>query len=144
MSIDLPVVVVSFVTRPKVFVKTTGIRTAAAQIITKAITKANVFGQLEQPKQPCSIVPTSYWEKLRSSTNCDVVFCENISTGDVVHELLACNSDDDDDDDYWYNNWLKKFYLFKYLYIISEITFNIPYTDLKWRYFLKGLLQRFW
>jgi hypothetical protein len=48
-----PVVVVFILTTPRVFNKIIGKRTAAAQIKPKAIIKANVLGQVEQPKQPC-------------------------------------------------------------------------------------------
>jgi hypothetical protein len=62
LLIDLPVVDVGCVTRPKIYIKIIGSSTAAAQMTPNVIIKAKVFGQVEQPKQPCSVAPISCLE----------------------------------------------------------------------------------
>ncbi len=87
---------------PKVLVKISGTKTATAQTTPKPITKANVFGQVEQPKQPSADAPSSSWEDWGSLINDDAVVCKDCCSEGKVHELVPFNPNDDGG--YWYKN----------------------------------------
>jgi hypothetical protein len=82
---------------PKIFVKIMGTKTAMAQIRPKPITKANVFGQVEQPKQPSVDASSSCSVGRDCSISGDAFSDENPCSDDTVNEVLPFKSTDEGD-----------------------------------------------